>query len=329
LAGWVGGLDAYRSGSGKDRPFWLSAHGARQHIVDRKTGKKLTCIPRAAVSVTGGIQPAMLKQIMPQDFFDSGFIPRVLFAMPPQKPKQWADDDIDPDSQAELQSIMERLLGLIEIDSDNGGIISKNIPLSPEAKKVWVSFYNSHAKEQDRIEDENLTASWGKLEGYTARFALLDHLIRSVIEGPFSRFDHDRIGPESVEVGIELSRWYGREAERVHDLFGKTETAENREARELVRTIQSKGGRITVRDLMRSRKKDYPKAETAETALNRLVRQHIARVETEQTGGQPKTVFILTGPGDSDTTPLNPEKNDLLSLSPAKEVVQADGWGSI
>jgi uncharacterized protein DUF3987 len=249
--------------------------------------------------------------------------------MPPQKPKKWTDADIDPDRQAQLQSIMEHLLDLIELDPDNGEIVSRNIPFSTEAKKVWIPFYNRHAKEQHRIEDESLTASWGKLEGYTARFALLDHLIRSAIEGPFSNFDYDQIGPESIEVGIELSRWYGREAERVHDLFGKTETAENREDRELVRTIQSKGGRITVRDLMRSRKKDYPKAEAAETALNRLVQQQMARVKVEQTGGKQKTVFILTSPGDSDISPLKPEKNNLMSLSPPKEVVKTDDWGSI
>ena len=266
---------------------------------------------------------------MTQDFFDSGFMPRVIFAMPPQKPKQWTDADIDPERQAKLQSIMERLLGLIEIDPDTGGIISKNIPLSPEAKTVWILFYNQHAAEQHQIEDESLTASWGKLEGYTARFALLDHLVRSAVEDQFSSFDHDRIGPGSIKVGIALSRWYGREAERVHDLFGKTETAENREDRELVRIIQSKGGRITVRDLMRSRKKGYPTTEAAETALNRLVRRGIARVETEQTGGKQKTVFILTVPGDGDISPLNPEKNDLMSPSPHKKIMKTDDWGSI
>jgi Protein of unknown function (DUF3987)/Zinc-binding domain of primase-helicase len=329
LAGWIGSFDAYRSGGGKDRPHWLSMHGARPVKVDRKTGNTLLYIPHAAVSVTGGIQPQTLQRIMTSEFFESGFMSRVLFAMPPNPVRQWTDADIAPDRQAELKSIMQRLLDLADPDPDTGEIICKNIPLSPEAKTVWISFFNQHATEQRQIMDESLTASWGKLEGYAARFALLDHLIRSAIEGPSSSFDHDQIGPESIEVGIKLSRWYGREAERVHDLFGKTETVENREDRGLVRIIQNKGGRITVRELMRSSRKYRESTLVAEFALNRLVKRQIARVEAKETGGQPKTVFVLITAGDGDTSPLNPEKNDLVSPSPPKEVVKTDKWGSI
>ena len=329
LAGWIGSFDAYRSGGGKDRPHWLSMHGARPVKVDRKTGNTLLYIPHAAVSVTGGIQPQTLQRIMTSEFFESGFMSRVLFAMPPNPVRQWNDADIAPDRQAELKSIMQRLLDLADPDPDTGEIICKNIPLSPEAKTVWISFFNQHATEQRQIMDESLTASWGKLEGYAARFALLDHLIRSVIEGPFSSFNHDHIGPESIEVGIKLSRWYGREAERVHELFGKAETVENREDRELVRIIGRKGGQITVRDLMQASRKYRKSAEVAESALNRLVRRQIARVEAKETGGQPKTVFVLIAAGNGNTTPLNPDKKDLLLPLPPKEVVQTDSWGSI
>ena len=289
LAGWIGSFDAYRSGGGKDRPHWLSMHGARPVKVDRKTGNTLLYIPHAAVSVTGGIQPQTLQRIMTSEFFESGFMSRVLFAMPPNPVRQWNDADIAPDRLAQLQSIMKRLLDLAAPDPDTGEIICKNIPLSPEAKTVWISFFNQHATEQRQIMDESLTASWGKLEGYAARFALLDHLIRSVIEGPFSSFDHDRISLESMEVGIKLSRWFGREAQRVFGLFGKNNFAKEQADRELVRIIQSKSGRITVRDLMRSRKKDYPTANAAETALNSLVQKQMAQVETEQTARPART----------------------------------------
>ncbi len=317
LATWISGFDAYRSSKGKDVPQWLSMHRAGQIIVDRKTGKRLTCIPRGAVSVTGGIQPKTLQRIMGPEFFVNGFMSRLLFAMPPQPVRRWTDDDIDPSTAAQLRAIMERLLDLMEIDPETGELITKDLPLSPEAKAVWVEFYNQHAQEQSRLEDDDLSSLWGKLEGYAARFALLDHVIRSAIEGDFSGFNHDKIGPESLRVGIELSRWYGREVERVFAFFGKVTSQEEQETRELVRIVQKKGGRITTRELMQSSRKYRSDTQSAEAALNRLVEQGLGRFENEKTGGRPKTVFVLTGSGNGNRTPLNPGKTDLpLPLPP-------------
>ena len=56
LSGWVNSFDAYKSCRGADVVHWLSMHRAGNVIWDRKTGRHVIDVPRAAVSITGGIQ---------------------------------------------------------------------------------------------------------------------------------------------------------------------------------------------------------------------------------------------------------------------------------
>ena len=63
LSGWLGGFDRYATGNGSsDASAWLSMHDGETLIVDRKTGQRVTIVPLASVSITGGIQPAILAR---------------------------------------------------------------------------------------------------------------------------------------------------------------------------------------------------------------------------------------------------------------------------
>lgn len=89
------------------------------------------------------------------------------------------------------------------------------------------------------------------------------------------------------------------------------ESDEARERRRLIELIQSKGGSVTVRDLMRSSQR-YSTAEAAEDALSELVKADIGRWDAPETtaqGGRPTCRFRLTDAADADTTPSNPDEN--------------------
>jgi Protein of unknown function (DUF3987) len=62
LSGLFGGIDAYRTKGGKDRPFWLQAKEGGVSIIDRKSHDTLR-VENTAISVLGGIQPSKLKKI--------------------------------------------------------------------------------------------------------------------------------------------------------------------------------------------------------------------------------------------------------------------------
>jgi len=61
LAGWIGGMNAYR---GSGRAFWIEAYGGRPYRVERRTHPDPFIVPRLAVAVYGGTQPEMLTRLM-------------------------------------------------------------------------------------------------------------------------------------------------------------------------------------------------------------------------------------------------------------------------
>jgi hypothetical protein len=85
LSGWLGSYDQYRGGKGSDVSHWLSCYNAKPLLIDRKTSAKKTIfVPRAAVSITGGIQPRVLARMLGKQHFENGLAARFGFAMPPQ-----------------------------------------------------------------------------------------------------------------------------------------------------------------------------------------------------------------------------------------------------
>ena len=114
MAGWIGSFDRYAGGTGgADAAHWLSMHNGETITVDRKTGNPRTInVPRASVSVTGGIQPAILHRALGVEHRESGLAARLLLTWPPHKPKQWTEADIDPGKEAELEQLFTRLYDL-------------------------------------------------------------------------------------------------------------------------------------------------------------------------------------------------------------------------
>src|SRR5262249_50060623 len=119
LAGWLGSFSRYKGKQGgTDLPNWLEMYRAGTVIVDRKTAERRTLfISRAAVSITGGIQPGVLARALTPEFLDAGLAARLLMALPPKQPKRWSDDEVDLEVEQAYQDALEKLLAL-EFDLD-------------------------------------------------------------------------------------------------------------------------------------------------------------------------------------------------------------------
>ena len=90
LGAWFGSFNQYKSGGG-DAAAWLELHRAGPLTIDRKTGTRITHVPRAAVSICGTIQPQSLRRALRQEHFENGMAARFLFAMPPERSKRWTE----------------------------------------------------------------------------------------------------------------------------------------------------------------------------------------------------------------------------------------------
>jgi hypothetical protein len=333
LSGWINSFDAYKSCHGADVAHWLSMHRAGALTVDRKIGRRVIHVPRAAVCITGTVQPmalasALVGRYSPQDaeamdksqkeHFDNGLAARLLFAMPPQKPKKWSEDEIPYSYEISIKELFEKLLDLEMLVDEKGLTQSIDIPLNPDGKCEWVRFYNLHAEETAELRGE-LAAAWSKLEGYAARFALLIHLIRCASDES-SLANPDEIDEHSIKAGVTISRWFGSEASRVYQVLNASrEKPEAREKRELMRIVIERGGRITVRELMHATRKYRNSASEAEAALNLLVKEKKGAWESAGHGsgpGRPAKVFRLFSGQGGDTISENLGKTAIVLPSP-------------
>lgn len=98
LSAWFDGFDRYVNRRGGDAAKWLEMHGGRSVVVDRKTGADRTIyVPRAAMSVTGAIQPDTLRRVLTPEYRANGMAARLLFTYSPRRPKQWTEADVLPE----------------------------------------------------------------------------------------------------------------------------------------------------------------------------------------------------------------------------------------
>jgi hypothetical protein len=299
LAGWLGSFGRYKSKGGTDLPNWLEMHRAGPIIVDRKTGeRKHYFVPHAAVCVCGSIQPGVLARAMTAEFFEAGLVARLLMAKPKALRKRWTELVISEDAEKAYHQLLDDLLKLMFTTDSQKERVPVVLRLAPEAKKLWVEFYNAWAQVQVEAEGE-LAAAYAKLEGYAARLALLHHVVTYVGLG---KDDCREIGPESVEAGVRLARWFADEARRIYATLHESD--EERQTDRLVDWITDRGGEVTTKELQQSNSRKYPTASAATTALDNLVEAGMGQWKDKPSGpqgGRPTRVFLLSPIASDDT----------------------------
>ena len=209
---WLSGFERYSGAS--TLPHWLSLYNAQTLTVDRK-GTGLLSIPRAAVSVCGGIQPGVFKRAMSRELKEAGLAARLLCAMPPQGLKVWTENEIPVEVERLWTDLIDGLLGL----KHQGGLEPHTLVLSPEAKRLWVEFYDKGGLAQDEASDDR-TAILAKLEAIAPRLALIFAIIERVSSGAEPFAPVDRI---SMEAGIEVALWFLGERDRIDENLNQDE----------------------------------------------------------------------------------------------------------
>lgn len=325
LSGFFGSFNKYRArGMGSDESQWLKLFHARTLCVDRKSdGAPMNYVPRANASVVGGVQPRILGRVLTDQYFENGLAARLLVTYPPFRISTWTDAEPDPDVDAAVATIYDRLYGLPLRLNLNNAPDPRCIYLSAGARRSFVAFYDQHNREILNL-DEDESAAWKKLEGYCPRLAMILHLAEwastdtSAEPGP--------IAASTMEAAIELTRWFSGEALRVYAML--RESDEDRADRELMDLIRLHGGRITVRDLQRGPRRFRGNASAAEAALRGLAkagRGYWQNVPPGSAGGHPICEFVLADSpaaagGDGDTTPVLTPEMQVLSPSPGTDI---------
>jgi len=208
LAALFKGQNQYRNGRGHDKESLLTAFDGSGLKVDRASGVRIS-LPRTSLSITGTIQPDILREMM-GDFSDaSGQWARFLWCLLPLKPAPFPRQT-QPDGLSEqLYGIYQRL----------AGFPACCYPLSPEAKRAFADWYDQ--LDQLRITEthQGLQAVYAKMQGYTGRLALILHCLDAAVE---RRQPDEAVSVQSVRSAIKLVRWF---MGQVKLLYAEGETA--------------------------------------------------------------------------------------------------------
>lgn len=155
---------------------------------------------------------------------------RFLFAYPDHHPTRWTEDEVEDVTVEQYAATINRLYGLRHATGDDGPFPSR-VPMTSDAKALFVEEYNAlHEEIESPGFPQRLRPAFGKLEAYTACFALILAMTRQADSDDSnddndSDFYKDEVTEEDVRGAIKLLAYFKNHARRVFTgLYGDSPT---------------------------------------------------------------------------------------------------------
>ncbi|MBE9176781.1 DUF3987 domain-containing protein, partial [Synechocystis salina LEGE 06155] len=196
--GYIKSFNKYRNGVGDDREIDLSEFNGSALIRDR-VGDSSIFINKSSVSRTGGVQPDVLTELANKGQDADGFFARWLVSNPPY-PSPYKNLVEDEGNQAEqlqqrLYQIYDHLRNLPECQYE----------LEMSAKQYFQTWQHHLVDSSLAEKQRHFKALYPKMEAYTARLALVLHLINAASEG---QTPQSTISGETMMQAIYLAQYF-------------------------------------------------------------------------------------------------------------------------
>ncbi len=177
LAGWLGNHDRY-GGHGGDRAFFLEAWNGGAYVADRvKYHGAPVRIPRAALTILGGMQPDRLREALAGA--DDGLAARLAYMWPEPAPIALLRHEGSGEARPRRDRLMDaaRRLSELMMDGDPSGEPAPRILMLDRDAFDLFDDLRREAMERARS-SRGLTAGWhGKTPGRALRLALVYELL--------------------------------------------------------------------------------------------------------------------------------------------------------
>lgn len=302
LAGWLKGMDKYRSGGG-DEQRWQSVYDAGQFTVDRKgagNGPVRIVVRRPCVSITGTIQPSIARKYLADaERRASGTAARVLMAMPSVAPARLTDKEIAAPVLNQYGAILR---GLLDLTFDANGDPFE-LPLSRAAFERFREWHDRSGDEGAAAVhegDEQRAAVLAKLRGAAPRIALVLGLSRAAEKGTAALLRE--IDDADMAGAIAIVDYFSNEAVRIYALWDFDEAGEraSRERGTLASLAERLrpillGGARTMNELHDATGKNY-RSDHLRAALRLL---GAASEKVRGARGAPREVWSMPAEGTS------------------------------
>lgn len=227
ISGWVEAMGQYSNSKGPEVAFWLKNYDNPALISIYRKGQPDKFIYNSCVNINGNIQPDIVKKLADGDNSSNGFFARFLITIPSKETvNDW--NEVQPDI-----TVFQKYEEIIKFMYDLPSKIPDNIPhfkdveridfnLSPEAKIMYVKYYNDLANRMNGESDDKIFSQLSKFRGTCLRFAL----VMDMLHFTCSMFDNDewnfkaskkekleylqkhQIAAESMKAAITLTEYY-------------------------------------------------------------------------------------------------------------------------
>ncbi|WP_374407445.1 DUF3987 domain-containing protein [Pelagerythrobacter sp.] len=289
LSGWLASFDRYAPGG---RQFWIEAFGGRPFVIDRKGQDNPISIAFSGVSVSGGIQPDKMADLIAGA--DDGLLSRFLLAWPEPRPFRRPSRCGD---ERRLEAMYRRLDGLAWAQGEDGNNTARVLTLASDAADA----FDEWARDNDADLDDSgslFKNFCGKMKGVVLRLSLIIELLQWADRGEGA--EPATISARTVMLAADFVEEYAKPmALRTYGDAALPQA--ERDAAVLAKHILRMGQRQFNARTMR-RAAGYPgpkKADDLEAALSQLVEADWIRPSPDREGNTPgrKAANFTVNPG--------------------------------
>ena len=264
----LNGLNQYK-GKGNDRQKVLTLWNGRSF--DNPTAKSDRYIPSVFVTICGGIQEGLLKNIINDENTSDGLAARFLFSHLVISP--------EPASIVEQQAIDQQLLrakGKQVMESIFNRLIETRgqpyqVQMKPSAKKPLAEFEH-RIKCAARRGDERIYAAYMKLNTYLYRIALLIHYILE------DKPDQVELAEKTALYAVKVMHFFEANMLRAYGTVGLS--SEEFSARRILSKLRELGGRAKPNDIKQPIKRTVP-FKQARVLIDKLIQRGLIKEEIE------------------------------------------------
>lgn len=241
LSGLFEALDQFTGGKGNQKQFLLKAwNKPLRGSTDRVDTRNSYWFKGQCLNISGNLQPKIASKIFRVADDPDGMLSRILPALSqlPADFEKWNYTRVN---------IYEPVKALIQKLADLPEML---LTLSGDAEKLFIHHWENLRRGYRANLADNPAYSYflGKQISYTGRFAIVIHLLAGLYSGKIA----GSVDGETMKKAIALSRFYCSQF-----LLLQSSTAEEQPLEgillEILNWVEAEGGKVTVRDLMRSK----------------------------------------------------------------------------
>lgn len=274
----------------------LKAYSGDRFSQDR-LGRKGQTLNNPLITMLLYVQPIIIKEVMENsEFVGRGLNARFLYSIPPSTigKRRYRVMEIPEADRAEYVDTVKRLLAIPVPENP------KAVELDGDADKIAESYFYEIEKEMEDASPE-FRAWLGKLHGTTMRIALSLHCLEHI-----EKSGEYKISGETMENAIQMGRYFKTHAEAAYNIMGLMDSPEARDAKYLMKRIDSTGlMEIKFRDLyqMCKDRKGMDTRDGMIPGMNCLIEHGFIRVnkgylntqnpQNPQKGGRPSEIIYV------------------------------------